>query len=190
MDTLVTLYHGGSVEEDVYGNVSFYGMKKVIVMFDERPSFGQIFARACEEISCNLNDPRISIQSLLSHVTSEIVVRHLISIASEDDWVKYVRIVKMIVPPCLDVVVRNLSFSHSAAPVGLSPQMPNASRSEAPLTELPEEVVVVPDAQSAPNEFKISRPVRGVCGASNPVVPPQEIPLTHDPIQDHPSKCI
>jgi hypothetical protein len=28
-------------------------------MFDERPSFGQIFARACEEISCNLNDPSI-----------------------------------------------------------------------------------------------------------------------------------
>jgi hypothetical protein len=25
----VTLYHGESVEEDVYGNVSFYGMKKV-----------------------------------------------------------------------------------------------------------------------------------------------------------------
>jgi hypothetical protein len=44
MDTLVTLYHRGSVVEDVYGNVSFYGMKKVAVMFDERPSFGQIFA--------------------------------------------------------------------------------------------------------------------------------------------------
>jgi hypothetical protein len=29
----------------------------------------------------------------------------LISIASEDDWVKYVKIVKTIVPPCLDVVV-------------------------------------------------------------------------------------
>jgi hypothetical protein len=81
----VTLYHRGSVEEDVYGNVSFYGMKKVTVMFDERPSFGQIFARACEEIICNLNDPRISIQGLLSHITSETVVRRLISIASEDD---------------------------------------------------------------------------------------------------------
>jgi hypothetical protein len=32
-------HHGGSVEEDVYGNVSFDGMKKVVVMFDERPSF-------------------------------------------------------------------------------------------------------------------------------------------------------
>jgi hypothetical protein len=55
----VTLYHGGSVEEDVYGNVSFYGMKKVTVMFDARPSFGQIFAWACDEISCNLYQFRV-----------------------------------------------------------------------------------------------------------------------------------
>jgi hypothetical protein len=93
------------VEEVVYGNVSFYVMKKVTVMFDERPSFGQIFFRACEEISCNLHDPSISIEGLLSHITSESVVRRLISIASEDDWVKYVKIVKTIVPPCLDVVI-------------------------------------------------------------------------------------
>jgi hypothetical protein len=68
MDTIVTLYHEGSVEEDVYGNVSFDVMKNVTVMFDDRPSFGQIFARACEEISCNLNKPGISIECLLSHV--------------------------------------------------------------------------------------------------------------------------
>ena len=42
----MTLYHGGIVEEDVYGNVSFDGMKKETMMFDERPYFGQI--------SCNL----------------------------------------------------------------------------------------------------------------------------------------
>jgi hypothetical protein len=154
MDTLVTLYHGGSVEEDVYGNVSFYGMKKVFVMFDERPSFGQIFARACEEISCNLNDPSISIESLLSHVASGTVFQQLISFGSEDDWVKYVKIVKTIVPPCVDVVVRKLSFNHCDAPVGLSPQIPNASSSEAPLPELMEEVVVVPDAQSAPTRLR------------------------------------
>jgi hypothetical protein len=160
------------VETYVYGNASFYGMKNVTMMFDERPSFAQIFARACEEISCNINDPRISIQGLLSHITSETVVRRLISISSEDDWVRYVRIVKTIVPPCLDVVVRKLSVSHCDAPFGLSPQMPNASRIEAPLPELPEEVVVVPDAQSGPNEYEIYRPLHGVCGASNPVVPP------------------
>jgi hypothetical protein len=42
MDTLVTLYHERSVETNVYGNVSFYGMKNVTMMFDERPPFGQI----------------------------------------------------------------------------------------------------------------------------------------------------
>jgi hypothetical protein len=68
-------------EEDVYWNVSFYGMKKVTVMFDERPSFGQVFVRACEEISCNLKDPSISIEGLLSHVASGTVVRWLISIS-------------------------------------------------------------------------------------------------------------
>jgi hypothetical protein len=109
MDTLVTLYHGGSVEIDAYGNVSFDGMKIVTMLFDERPSFDKIFARACEEISCNINDPRISIQGLLSHITYGTVVRRLISIASEDDWVRYVRIVKTMVPPCLDVVVQKLS---------------------------------------------------------------------------------
>jgi hypothetical protein len=39
MYTQVTLYHGGSMEEDVYVNVSFDGMKKVTMIFDERPSF-------------------------------------------------------------------------------------------------------------------------------------------------------
>jgi hypothetical protein len=148
-------------------------MKNVTMMFDERPSFGQIFARACEEISCNIHDPRISIQGLLSHITYGTVVRQLISIASEDDWVRYVIIMKTIVPPCLDVVVQKLSVSHCDAPVRLSPQIPNASRIEAPLLELLEEVVVVPDAQSSPHEYDISRPLPGVCGASNPVVPPR-----------------
>ena len=97
----------------------------------------------------------------MSHITYGIVVRRLISIASEDDWVRYVRTVKTLVPPCFDVVVQKLS-----------PQMPNASRIEAPLVELPEEVVVVPDAQSGPHEYEISHPLPGVCGASNPMVPP------------------
>jgi hypothetical protein len=145
-------------------------MKKVTVMFDERPSFGQIFARACEEIHSNLNDPSISIDGLLSHVASWTIFQRLISIGSGDDWVKYDKIVMTIVPPCLDVVVRKLSFNHCEAPVGLSPQMPNAYPCEAHLPDRPEEVVVMADAQSAPNKVEISRPVRGVCGASNPVV--------------------
>ena len=178
------------MEIDAYGSVTFDGMKIVTMLFVERPSFDQLLARACEEISCDINDPRISIQGLLSHITYGTVVRRLISITSEDDWVIYLRIVKTMVPPCLDVVVQKLPVSHCEGPVGLSPQMPNASRIEAPLVELHEEVVVVPDAQSGPHEYGISRPIPGVCGASNAVVPPQEIPLTQDPVHDHPSKCL
>jgi hypothetical protein len=37
MDNLVTLYHGGSVEKDVFGNVTFDGMHWVSLIFDDRP---------------------------------------------------------------------------------------------------------------------------------------------------------
>jgi hypothetical protein len=63
-------------------------MKKLVVTFDERPSFSQIFDGAFEEIRCNLNDPGISIEGLLSHVASGTIFRRLISIGSNDDWVK------------------------------------------------------------------------------------------------------
>jgi hypothetical protein len=86
-------------------NVSFDGMKKVTVMFDERPSFSPIISRACEVICCNLNDPSISIEGLLSHVASGKIFQGLIPIGSEDDWVKYVKIVMTVLPLCLDLVV-------------------------------------------------------------------------------------
>jgi hypothetical protein len=43
MDNVVTLYHGGSVEEDEFGNVSFVGMQRVPVIFDDRPLFSELF---------------------------------------------------------------------------------------------------------------------------------------------------
>jgi hypothetical protein len=129
------------VEEDVYGNVSFYGMNKVTVMFDERPSFGQIFARACEEISFNLNDPRISIQDLLSHITSETMSdgwsplpQKMIGWDMSELWRRLFHHVWMWLFESYLLVTAML---HSGC---------LASRIEAPLPELPEEVVVVPDA--------------------------------------------
>ena len=62
------------MEIDAYGSVTFDGMKIVTMLFVERPTFDQLLARACEEISCDINDPRISIQGLLCHITSETVV--------------------------------------------------------------------------------------------------------------------
>jgi hypothetical protein len=42
MDSLVTLYHGGRVEIDAYGSVTFDGMKIVTMLFVERPTFDQL----------------------------------------------------------------------------------------------------------------------------------------------------
>ena len=39
MDNVVTLYHGGSVEEDEFGNISFVGMQRVPLMIDDRRCF-------------------------------------------------------------------------------------------------------------------------------------------------------
>ena len=41
-----------------------------------------------------------------------------------------------------------------------------------------EDVVVVPDAQSAPNEVGVRPDVRVECQSDNGVAAPQEIPLT------------
>jgi hypothetical protein len=120
------------MEEDDYGNVSFDGMKKVTMMFDERPSFRLIFARSCEEIRCNVNEPDISIEGLLCHIAFETIFQQLISIGSEDDWVKYVKSVMMNLPRYLDLVVRKLTIDHCEALVGLYLELPNASPCEAP----------------------------------------------------------
>ena len=47
-----------------------------------------------------------------------------------------------------------------------------------------EDVVVVPDAQSTPNEVSACPGVRAECGTDDVISAPQEIPLT----QNHPSK--
>jgi hypothetical protein len=176
MDKLVTIFHGGSVEEDVYGNVSFDRIKKVTVIFEERLSFSEIFARACDEFHCNSNDPGISVEGLVHHGGSGIIFRRLISIGSEDDWVKYVKIVMKNEFQCLDLVVRKLSIDpvrHVCSPlVGLPPELPNASPSEAPLPNHPEEVLVVADVQSATNEVEILMQFVLIVGPTTLLSPP------------------
>ena len=56
MDNLVTLYHGGSVEEDQFDNVGFVGMQRVRLMFDERPLFSELMGSARDKLKCNSNE--------------------------------------------------------------------------------------------------------------------------------------
>jgi hypothetical protein len=185
MDNVVTVYHGGSVEEDEFGNVSFVGMQRVPLIFDDRPLFSELFGRARAELHCNSNEDSILVEGLLHYGKSERIFRRLLPIACERDWDKYVKTVMKSDFQCLDLVVRKLSIDPSPL-IGHSPprrfspvhDIP-ACTAEAPLPNLEvdvEDVVAPLDAQSAPNEVGTT-PVVGTA--------PQEIPLT----QNHPSKC-
>ena len=46
MDNLVSIYHGGTVERDRYGYVEFVDMQSVSVLFNKKPSFSDLVARA------------------------------------------------------------------------------------------------------------------------------------------------
>jgi hypothetical protein len=46
MDNLVSIYHGGTVERDRYEYVEFIDMQCVPVLFNEKPSFSELTARA------------------------------------------------------------------------------------------------------------------------------------------------
>ena len=86
---------------------------------------------------------------------------------------------------CLDVVVRKLSNVASpqryspdigcSPSCGVSPQPENPPPLEPPLTNLQvdvEDVVVVPDAQSAPNEVGVCPSVRASCDTDDVVIVP------------------
>jgi hypothetical protein len=50
MDNLVSIYHEGTVEKDRYGYVEFVDMQSILMLFNEKPSFSELVARAWEEL--------------------------------------------------------------------------------------------------------------------------------------------
>jgi hypothetical protein len=159
MDNVVTLFHGGSVEEDEFCNVSFVGMQRVPLIFDDRPLFSELVGSAHDELHFNSNDD-ISVEGVLHYGKSGRILRRLIPIAAEAQWDKYVKTVMKNEFQCLDLVVRKLSNNPSprgySPPSGHSPEPKHLAPSEPPLPNHEvdvEDVVVVPDAQSAPNEL-------------------------------------
>jgi hypothetical protein len=182
MDNVVILYHGGTVEQDEFGNVSFVGMQRVPVIFDDRPLFSKLFGGAREELKCNSNEDAILVEGVLHHGRSGTILRWLVPIASEAQWDKYVKTVMKNEFQCLDLVVRKLSPPNGhSVPHGLSPKPENPATFEPPLPNREvavEDVVVVPDAQSTLNEVCVCPGVRAQCPNDDVVAGPQEIPLT------------
>jgi hypothetical protein len=127
MDNVVTVYHGGSVEEDEYGNVSFVGKQRVPLIFDDRLSFSELLGRAHDELHWNSNEDAISVQGLLHYDKLDQTFRRLFPIASQGDWEKYVKTVMKNEFQCLDLVLQQLSINpipHGySRPNGHSPPM-------------------------------------------------------------------
>ena len=94
MDNLITIYHRGTVESDRYGYVEFVDMQSVPVLFDDRPSFSEMVARAREELHC-LGDDGIAVEGVL-HLgsppnTLRRPLRRMTPIGCADQWENYVR---------------------------------------------------------------------------------------------------
>ena len=67
----MTIYHGGTVKYDRYGYVEFVDMQSVPVLFNDRPSFSEMVARAQEELHClgDDDDDGITVEGV-SHLSS------------------------------------------------------------------------------------------------------------------------
>jgi len=105
MDNLVTIYHRGTVESDRYGYVEFLDMQSVPVLFNDRPSFSDMVARAREELHC------LGVDGVLHLGCPPNIFRRMISISCADQWENYVRSAMKRQLQCLDVVVRRAMFS-------------------------------------------------------------------------------
>jgi hypothetical protein len=90
MDNLVSIYHGGTVERDRYGYVEFVDMQSVPMLFNEKPSFSELTARAHEEIHCQ-GDDGIIVKGVLHLGFSPNMLRKMIPIGCVDQWENYVR---------------------------------------------------------------------------------------------------
>ena len=90
MDNLVTIYHGGTIEYDRYGYVEFVDMHSVPMLFNDRPSFSEMVARAQEELHC-LGDDGIAVEGVLHLGSPPNILRRMIPIGCADQWENYVR---------------------------------------------------------------------------------------------------
>ena len=94
------------MEEDEFGNVSFVGMQRVPVIFDDRPLFSELFGRARDELKCNSNEDVILVEGVLHRGRPGTILRRLVPIASDAQLDKYVKTVMKNKFQSLDLVAR------------------------------------------------------------------------------------
>ena len=118
----MTVYHGGSVEEDEFGNIRFVGMQRAM-LFVGRPLFAEVIARARDQIHCNSNKGELTFEGVLHYGKSDLTYhRLLLPIACQDDWENNVNGVMNNEIPLIDLLVRKLSTDsspHMHSPPGI-----------------------------------------------------------------------
>ena len=74
------------------------------VLFNNRPSFSEMVARAWQELHC-LGDDGIAVEDVLHLGSPPNILRRMIPIGCVDQWENYVRSAMKSQLQCLDVVV-------------------------------------------------------------------------------------
>jgi hypothetical protein len=123
-------------------------MQRVAVIFDDRPSFSEVVAKAKEKIGWHdIED--IVVDGVLNVGPPPNVQRLIIPIECQREWDNYVKSAMKTQKQVMEVVVRRLL-------VASRPEDGNYDRGV-------EVVPTVPDAQSAPNMIPLSEPTND-CG--------------------------
>jgi hypothetical protein len=111
MDNLVSIYHGGTMERDRCGYIEFVEMQSEPVLFNEKPSFSELVARAREELHCHGDDDDdggIAVEGVLHLGFPPNILKKMILIGCADQWENYVRSAMKSQFQSLDVVVRRM----------------------------------------------------------------------------------
>ena len=142
----MTIYHGGTVESDSYGYVEFLNLQSVPVLFNDRPSFSEMVAKAQEELHC-LGDDGIAVDGVLHLGSPPNILRRIILIGCADQWKNYVRSAMKSQLQCLDVVVRRVLVD--PIPHGFFPPMGQQACFNPPVLESDMDVEVAPTVLNA-----------------------------------------
>ena len=81
------------MERDHYGYVEFVDMQSVPVLFNVKPSFSELVARAREELHCHRDDDDdgIAVEGVLHLGSPPNILRKMIPFGCADQWENYVR---------------------------------------------------------------------------------------------------
>ena len=123
------------------------------VLFNEKPSFSELVARAREELHCH-HDDCIVVEGVLHLSSPPNILRKMIPFRCVDQWENYVRSAMKSQFQSLNVVVCRVVLDR--IPHGFSPEMGQQAHFDPPIPEPDMDVEVapmVPDAQSDPNEL-------------------------------------